>query len=388
MRAVIKDAQAIGSLTPINVVGYLRSRGWQRFSEVPGKFSVWFHSAHPEAEILVPATRDARDYVTQISEALQELETVENRSQLDILKDLRNSGFDVIRLAARGASTQDGTVRIDAGVRLFEQARELLLSAACATVRPRPVFHSRKPQPALEYMSKARLGQTEHGSYVLTVLSPVSPQLTFHSDTDLFPEEPFERSVVKMLTGAVERAMNAAAASSISEEQDFGPFQRAVDGGVSANLCEAIAGFFGPIDASAIDLTVAWSLNRPLPADSVPARVRINSDFVPTLQEAARLFRQYDRLGGYLIEGPVVKLERDDGDDFGFVTVFARVEGTMRKVTVALPDADYNRALMAHRAYRPVKVTGTVVREGRSYRLYNPTALEIAHDDEDPAEEA
>lgn len=383
MRAIIKDAQALGSLTPLNVIAYLRSRGWNKFSEVRGKFSVWVHHDHPDAEILIPATRDARDYAPQIAEALQELETVENRSQLEILKDLHNSGFDVIRLAAQGASTLDGTVRIDAGVRLFEQARELLLSAACATVKPRPVFHARKPQPALDYMAKARLGQTERGSFILTILSPVAPQLTFHSDTDLFPPEPFERSVVRKLAGSVELTMLAA---ELSGGEDFEPFQSSVEGGVSANLCEAIGGFFGTVDASAIDLSVAWSLSRPTPGDSTPSRVRISSDFVPTLQEAARIFRAHDKLEGYLIEGPVIKLERAGGD-VGLVTVYARVEGVMRKVTIALPDRDYGVAMTAHGAYKPVKVTGTVVKEGRSYRLHNPTELQIAADDDDALEE-
>lgn len=387
MRAIIKDAEALGSLTPISVIGYLRSRGWQKFSEVRGRFSVWVHGEHPEVEILLPATRDARDYVNQVYEALQELEVVENRSQLDILKDLHSSGFDVIRLAAQSASTLDGTVRIDAGVRLFEQARDLLLSAACATVKPRAVFHSRKPPLAIEYMSTARLGQTERGSYVLTILSPVAPQLAFHSDTELFPPDPFERSVVKMLTGSVDLAMLAAAVSATRVEQDFEPFLSSVEGGVSANLCEAIAGFFGTIDASAIDLTVAWSSNRPLPADHVPSRVRINSDYVPTLQEAARVFRAYDRLEGYLIQGPVVKLERSEGEELGYVTVFARVEGTMRKVTVPLQYPDYTRALQAHREYLPVRITGTVMRQGRSYWLHNPTVLEIVYDDDGRAEE-
>jgi hypothetical protein len=377
VRATIRDAQAIGSLTPLNVVGYLRSRGWRKFSEVRTRFSVWVHPGHPEAEILVPVTREARDYVSQISEALQELEAVENRSQLEILKDLHNSGFDVIRLSAQSASTVDGTVKIDAGVRLFEQARELLLSAACATVRPRPVFHSRKPQQAIDYMGKARLGQTERGSYVLTLLSPVAPQLSFHSDTDLFPEEPFERSVVRMLSSSVELAMTAAEISGTSAAQDFEPFLSSVGGGVSANLCEAIAGFFGTIDASAIDLSVVWSLNRPIPDDQTPSRVRISADFVPTLQEAAKVFRAHDKLEGYLIEGPVVKLERQDGALTGLVTVFARVEDAMRKVTFELPEHDYDLATVAHRSYLPVRVTGTVAREGRSYRLHQPTALQV-----------
>jgi len=316
-------------------------------------------------------------------EALQELEDVEGRPQLEILQNLQTSGFDVIRLSAQGPSTQDGTVRIDAGVELFEQARELLLSAACATVKPRSVFHSRKPTPALEYMSKARLGQTERGSFVLTMLSPVSPQFTMNTQRELFPTEPFERLVVQTLVGSVDLALTAAEASTIHPYLDFEPFLRSVEGGVSANLCEAITGLFRTLDANAIDLSIAWSVNRPAATEQTPSRVRINSDFVPALQEAARIFRAHDRLDGYLIEGPVVKLERQSLSDVGFVTLYARVEGVMRKVTVALSQSDYGRAVYAHQNYRPVRCTGTVVKEGRSYLLLNPTELIIVADDDE-----
>ena len=383
MRAIVKDEQALASLTPVNVIGYLRARGWIRFSDVRGRFSVWTHPSYPEAEVVVPATRNSPDYVIRFSDVLRELERAENRSQLDILKDLFNSGFDLIRLAAQAASTVDGTVKIDAGVQLFEQAREILLAAACATVKPRPVFHSRKPQQAIDYMSKARLGQTEHGSYVLTLLSPSAPQLNVHSDTQLFPEEPFERSVVRMLARSVELALDAAESSALSESPDFEPFQKAVSGGVSANLCEGVAGFFSSIEASTIDLSVAWALNRPGPTNETPSLIRINSDLVPTLQEAAREFRAHDKLDGYLIEGPVVKLERSDGAQAGFVTVLARVEDVMRKVTIELPEQSYNLAMGAHASYKSVKITGTVVREGRTYRLFNPTELTLAVEDDD-----
>ncbi|RTL77541.1 MAG: hypothetical protein EKK36_01985 [Bradyrhizobiaceae bacterium] len=383
MRATIKDAQALHSLVPANLVGYLRAHGWEKFNEVRSRFSVWVNRKYPEAEIVVPATRSTIDYASQLFSVLRELEEVENRSQLEILKDLHNSGFDVVRLAAQSPGTTDGTVKIDAGVHLFEQAREILMAAACAAVKPRPVFHSRKPQQALDYMSKARLGQTEHGSYVLTLLSPSAPQLSAHSDTELFPEEPFERLVVRTLFSSVELATMAAEITATADRPDFEPFQSAVVGGVSANLCEGIAGFFTTIEASTIDLSVAWALNRPSPTRQIPYRIRIGSDLVPTLEEAARIFRAHDKLEGYLIEGPVIKLERPDGQQSGYVTIFARVEDTMRKVTVELPEASYNLATQAHASYRQVRITGTVAREGRSYRLNNPTELTLTADDED-----
>jgi hypothetical protein len=382
MKASIKDELAIGAVRPLNAVGYLRAHGWERFGDsAERQFSVWHKSSHPNAEILIPVDRGASDYVLLLREALHELEAVENRSQLEILRDLYNSGFDVVRLAAQSPRTADGTVDIDEGVLLFERARDTLLAAACAAVKPQAVFHSRRPQQATEYMRKARLGQTEQGSYVLTLLSPVAPQLTFHSDTELFPEEPFERKVVQTLARSVRLAVGAAQTSATATTPDFSPFQEAVAGGVSANLCEGIAGLFTASDAAAVELSISWALNRPAP-NEVPSNVHISSDVIPTLQEAARVFRAYDRLENYEIKGPIIKLQRDQSAPSGFVTVLAQVEGRTRKVTMLLLDQDYQTAVLAHHEHLYVRAVGTVVREGRTFRLENPVHFTLASDDD------
>jgi hypothetical protein len=375
MKAIVKDTAAIAALKPMNIIGYLRGRGWHKFSEQQGRFSVWSHPNYPDAEVVVPLKREASDFVTRLADILSELEGAEQRSQLDILRELVNSGFDVVRLAAQAGGTNDGTIRLDDGVALISHARDILLSSACATVQPRPVFHARKPNQATDYMAKARLGQTEHGSYILTILSPVAPQLNPYSATDLFPEEPFERKVISTLARSVNLAVEAAS------QPDFGPFQNAVSHGVSANLCEAISGLFKIGDPVSVAVSVAWSQNRPVPADVI-ARTVISSDVVPTIEEAARMFRARDTLEDYVVEGTIIKLERSEGQSSGKVTIFGRVEDGMRKVVVALPRPEYDEATRAHTEFRPVRVSGNLLREGRTFHLENPNGFIVVHDDE------
>lgn len=382
MKARITDEEAIAALSPLNVVGYLRAKGWERYSEATGRYSVWLNETYPDAEVVVPARRSASDFVSVFAAALSELATTEQRSQFDIIRDLLNSGFDLVRLAAKSESTSGGSIRIDEGIQLFEQAREILLASACATVKPRAVFHARKPQQANDYMEQARFGQTEHGSYVLTILSPVAPQLHEFSDTDLFPEEPFQRQVVRTLARSLGLAVEAAEQASM--QGNFEPFQNAVSGGVSANLCEAIAGLHKIGEAPELAVSVAWAQNRPTPTDT-PSRVVVTRDVIPAISEAARIFRSRDTLEAYLVQGPVVKLERAEGAAEGKATIYAPVEDALRKVVVSLSPADYDRATVAHREFRPVRVVGNVKREGRSYHVYEPTGFDYAPEDDEPA---
>jgi hypothetical protein len=378
MRAQVTDRDAIASLSPLSVIGYLRANGWSRYSDSPGKFSVWVSSDSSAGEIVIPYKRDASDFIALLARALSELEQFEGRSQLDIVRDLLNSGFDVVRLAAKSPSTSDGSIRVDEGLLLFQQAREMLMSAACATVTPRPVFHARKPQLANEYIETARLGQTEHGSFVLTMLSPVSPQFNAHSDTDLFPGDPFERQVVRTLIGAVGLTVEAAEVASTTGT--FTPFQDAVSGGVSANLCEALVGLFSVGEPVRMELSVAWALNRPQPPAAL-SRVALTRDFLPAISEAARMFRARDVLEAYTVQGPVVKLERAENEPEGRVTIYAPIEDVLRKVVVTLSSEDYEKAMAAHREYLQVRVVGDVKREGRSYRVHSHVSFSLVQDD-------
>ena len=75
----------------------------------------------------------------------------------------------------------NGSVLLDEGVELVSQAREMLLAAACATTTPQPVYRAGANRKAGEYMKRVRLGQTEHGSFAVTLMAPVPPMLQMAS---------------------------------------------------------------------------------------------------------------------------------------------------------------------------------------------------------------
>lgn len=59
---------------------------------------------------------------------------VEDREPLTVLRDLSAAGVDLIQIAA--PEDRQRSVSVDAGVNLDSMAREVLLAAACAAVRP------------------------------------------------------------------------------------------------------------------------------------------------------------------------------------------------------------------------------------------------------------
>src|SRR6185295_3097822 len=166
-------------------------------------------------------------------------------------------------------------------------------------------------------LRKVRLGQTERGSYVFTLISPVSPAL--RDATAIATEEPFERRVVETLAGALRATRQAALVSAI-RGGDMEPFKNAITQGVSANLFEAISGLSEASGEQPLEVSFAWARSRALTAN-FPTRVRLTQDIIPSIREAARVFRATEPLPDFELVGSVVALRREEGAPSGTVTV-------------------------------------------------------------------
>ena len=126
-------------------------------------------------------------------EALQTLEAIEQRSQFEILADIQQASFDIIRWRIIQEDSGDGAIPLEDG--------QLFITQLLAAAQPMQWVANRKPAAATEYMRHVRLGQSERGSYVVTVQSPVPPALPIHGIDD--QPDPFERRVSLTLANAL-----------------------------------------------------------------------------------------------------------------------------------------------------------------------------------------
>lgn len=370
MKSTIRDRDVLRSLRPSDMIGYLRSAGWAREAEVGDRASLWVNPINSAADVLVPLRRDAVDFPLRVAEVLSALEIVEGRSQEEILKDLISTSADLLRIRTLAVEASNGTISLERGARLIEHVREMVVAAACSTVAPRAYWSRRKPARALEYLDRVRMGQTEHGSYVVTILSPVPPELR----TSAQVESPFGRQVMQTLTRAVDSVRNAA--QQAIETGDLEPFRAGVHMGVSANLCDALVGLGGINPNTGIELSIAWSKNRAID-HSGPWVGTVASDLLPVIEEASRLFKETEPREEFELFGFVEKLDRSVGQAIGNVTVQTLIEDRPRRVVIELEDADYDIAVTAHRDSRAIRCVGLLVKEGRSHRLRNPRQFEL-----------
>lgn len=380
MNVDIRDTEVLNALGPLDLELYLKSRGWNESFIMPDKYSVWItrDGNNEEYEITLPLDRTVIDYALRIGELLNTLELAENRSQTEIYNDLKTTSADIIRLKFSLPNSSGGSIPIEKGVEIVNNVWGMMMASACSTIEPRPIFQARKPNQAVDYMKKVRLGQTEQGSYVVTVLSPVSPEINI-KQTKLLnaqnSEDPFERKVILNLSTALAEMKYAAERAAVKSSFEY--FEDAIEKGVSANLCEAVARLSSYNDQYQ-DLYVSFSLsrNRPAIADVVK-NVYLSADIMPVLDEVARVFRESAPRDDFEVRGPVIRLERNEGSSAGKITVIAFIDEKPRKIIFELPDELYHLAVQAHDQEKTIACYGTLVREGRTYFLKNPGDLMI-----------
>jgi hypothetical protein len=378
MKVAVQDSATLRALKPLELAAYLRAKGWRQEADLAGKGSLWLLQGPSGAEfdVTLPARRELGDYVLRMAEVLSTLADAEGRSQLDVLRDIQITTADLIRVRAPSRDAEDGTLPLDRAVAFVERSRDMMLAAACAAIDKRPVFAKRKAQQAMDYLGHVRMGQTERGSYVLTILSPVPPELRPAQGTLLpvEPEDPYERKVTRTLIDALKALEEAARDAAV--EGNMRPFQTAVTRGVSANLCDAVVGLSAVSLEEGLDVQVSWSRTRPVDG-AIPSRVIFGSDSIPLMDEAARQFREAASWDDVEVEGVVTRLVRETSATEGDVTITGSVDGQMRRITLRLDPNTYSQTVQAHDERRTVRCTGELVKEAGGYRLKDPRHFEI-----------
>ncbi|MGF1472419.1 MAG: hypothetical protein ACFB50_11870 [Rubrobacteraceae bacterium] len=340
-----------------------------------------------ETELLLPMRQDFKDYYLRVGEALETLQSIENRSMSDILEDVLTAAYDVVRVKVNNPRYESGSLDLDGGVALFSNVRKLLTSAARSAYDPRPQFVAGMPSEVADYLSRVRLGQTEPGSYIVNVLSPTTSGL---EPGQLFSTEPyehggpFEDQVVYTLSRALD-AVDNATAQAVRDPQ-LTSFQEAVPIGVSANLCEALSQIGKTGENTDVEVDMRWALSRGTEVEPVQT-FRFSAAVIPVIEEAGRLLRSTPSRG-QLIEGYVTRLAREKrlGDE-GTITITALIDDKLRRITVDLDPASYQVAVRAHEEDRRVVCYGRLERRGKSFYLRNPRGLEMIDDTEEGEED-
>ena len=367
MKVQIRDKDALAAVSPAALSAYARALGWTRDEPWRDVADIYVGDGLPE--ILVPNTSAIGDFESAVATLIDTFSEVAGQNQLSVFRNLITADRDIIRVRA---TDHDGSLTVNAGADLVCAARDLILAAACSLHDPKPLYRTGSNKIANDYLQGVRLGQTEHGSFAITLLGPiVSPPIQVSPVNELRVEDqPFERQVVYRLVEALSAARRA------TDDTNRGmtaAFQHAVDNGVSANLCEALAKLIRALSRFEISISWAstWLTNRPQAVEG------FSKHDEPILKQASRAFRSRFPVPDETLIGYIPRLNSGKHETGGTITFHAKVNGVNRSVTAVLPHDQYRQAIRAHDEKATVVLRGDLERKGERWHLFNPSIQDV-----------
>ena len=360
--------QDLEAASPEGLAEFLAANGWER-ERISDIADVWRTET---ASLLLPLDNRVSDFPQRLHDALQILRAVHEDQWLQIVAALGTGRADVLRFRSLVETPPDGSIGFEAGVQFVEAVRKVIVAAAKASTDSKSGHYANRNHAVADrYLTTARLGQTERGSFIVTVISrlPAAPEV---DESEIFqepPPEPMQRTVNVQLMRALDAAVRAA--TTFAETSDFAAFEQSVAQGVSAELCDAAIGLLS--QGSDVELTVTPSADVPIARD-VPMLVVLRSENLPALNTARREFRTEAPESNVRLSGIVERLNRTEQRGPGTIG-FRILDGTesANKARVRLEAEDYDKAIQAHREGRIVRVTGSLEREGNLFWLYEST---------------
>ncbi|MBF0439329.1 MAG: hypothetical protein HQL93_09435 [Magnetococcales bacterium] len=268
MKTIHYNSASIKKLQPLEVATYLKSTGWTQQHCVENTWANWVKD--DIYEIFLPLNQNFRDFSLRMSEVLRQLELAEKRSQIMIFNDLLTTNSDIIRVRLIDPELEDGTITIDEHERIIQNVRNMMKYAACATINP---------EKANDYLKGIRIGQSERGSYILTIHSRIPPRL--QSDKD----DPFPRKIVEQLALALDELR-------LATQNNLESFANAIkEKTISADLCKAVMGLAGLDNQRSMEISFSWACGLPL-TEERPALVAFQAHEIFFIAEAERLSRK------------------------------------------------------------------------------------------------
>jgi hypothetical protein len=370
MKRGSEDESILAALSPRDVAGWLRGQGFTHagaFGEYGAVFSK--KTELEEQEVILPNTPSARDFTRRMAELVDEIARIYDRPSHDVLTDLTLAPFDVVKVRSPDADDY-GSIPLPTGLDLHEEARNLVLAAANAAASPLPrrSWRGRRFEEVGAYLENVRLGQSQRGSFVLTLLSPWD----FTTDTNRsldFGQATFGRRVTLALARALratETAMRETVAGSVS------PLVEAYRHGVTSNFCLALAKLAR--EGGGIDVSIVWSPAQP---EGESVGIRLKREDASVLTEAAKELSRQEPEPDVSLEGLVAAITEEPERFDGSAVLETNVLGGVRRVRIQFGGPERRLIYDAARDKKWVRVVGDLQREGRRLTLMNPRDISV-----------
>ena len=322
---------------------------------------------------MVPLDRTLHDYKQTMLQTVNTVAEVENKPIEQVMLFLLNPNTDIIKIRLENKELEAGNILFDDAIQLYDNAKKLLAATALDIINPKKIHYGRIDDSVQSFLNQCRFGQTEIGSYIVSIVCPFGEiseddgykQLSIFSEEDACAYSLTRKVTNKLMDNLVY----------IKRQIDMGKLDTLAkdDNGISSNFYEALNGLNFKSDHTLVDFRTEWSPNV-TNNRSTNNYVRVTSDYYQPISAVIEQIKgktnQHTEIFGKIRQ--LNAAPNVDNRDLGtIVVVFVDNNSRIKSATVDLKRDDYEKAVEAHQHGNTVKIIGDLVGKAR-LRIENP----------------
>lgn len=357
-------------LDPLAVVKYLIETNWNQYAIKRNDIKIFQYDENNIFEqVTIPLDVNLRDYKNTMYDAICKIAILENKSVEQLMLYLLNPNTDILKIRLEKDDVEQGNIMLDNAINLFNNAKKILAATALDIINPQKTHYGRMDDSVKKFLSQCRFGQTEIGSYVVSVVCPFA-ELTEtgqHHQLSIFSDE--ERCANSLTRKVTNKLMtNIATVKKKIDNNDFDSLVN-YENTISSNFYEALNGLNLQSENTTIEFTAEWSptvkKNR-----CEFNKITITNDYYNPIQNIISKIKECDSKRTEIV-GKIRHLDASptiDKRDSGIIkVVYVGDNDKIKTVTAKLSKEDYKNAVTAHNHGKSVKLIGDIQTKNKSF---------------------
>lgn len=358
-------------INPLAFSKYLKETGWKQFNTKKNTVKVFQYECGNEFyQVKIPLESAFSDYNYAMYSAVEKVAAVECRSVEQVMLYLLNPNTDILKIRLEKKDVEAGNILFDDAIKIYDNAKKLLAATALDIINPKLYHYGRVDDAVQKFLGDCRFGQTEIGSYVVSVVCPFAElsenegykQLSIFSDEDTCAKSLTRKVTNKLMSNifVIKEKIDDDSYNSLIDEQNH--FN------ISGNFYEALNGLNCEEDDTILEFKAQWSptvkQNR-----CEHSNVKLTNNYCqPISSIIAKMKEKTDKVTS--IVGRVSKLQAApiaDNRKTGKISIaYIDRDNKSKSVTTILDKCDYDKAIEAHQLGKYVRASGNMRQSGRA----------------------
>lgn len=370
----------IQKINPLAFSKYLINTGWKSLPIKRNDIRILQKNVNTQMfQVIIPMDKILSDYDNAMYEAIERVAFVSRQTIEEIVLFLLNPNADILKIRLIRKDVEAGSIFIDEAIALYENAKKMITATAQDIVDPKNYHKGRTSEAVSNFINNCRFGQTEVGSYVISVVCPfASIDADKYKQLSLFsPEDDCSNSFTRQVTNKIMTNI-ALIKDNIDKNKIEHLTNNHNDNIISSNFYEALVGMNLALDDTNVEFSAQWSPTVQNNRCDI-SKITISHNYYEPVSEIISRIRK-DISSHEKVCGRVSRLcaipDSDERKDGMAIISYLDKDNKKKTVRIVLSKPDYNKAIEAHKNGCYVEAIGNIVTQGSvskmtEYNVFN-----------------